>query len=311
MREEAIFGKEGVGFTDGKYKALSELAIPVTDMGFQLSDMCYDAIHVRNGSFFRLKDHLDRWERSIAARRYETLGYDRDQVAEVLHGCVARAGLRDSMVNFLATRGSPSNAHKDLRTCNNKFMAWALPYYAVVSDDEMINGADVIIAKTIRIPSAAVDPTVKNYSRLDFVRACFEAYELDAKYAVLLDTDGHVTEGRGWNIFAVRNGVLMTPDRGALEGITRQTVLELAANSNIERKVAPITADDLRSAEEVFMSSTAGGIMPIRSVDKKRVSDGSPGPVTTRLTKLYWAMHDDPKHKTPVRYDIAELARSA
>lgn len=311
MRDQPMFGSEGVGFTDGAYVPLSELCIPVSDMGFQLSDMCYDAIHVHNGRFFRLKDHLDRWERSIAARRYNTLGYDRDQVADVLNGCVARAGLRDAMVNFLATRGSPQTAHKDLRTCNNRFMAWAAPYYAVVSEDEIKDGSDVIIAKTVRIPPQSVDPTVKNYGRLDFVEACFEAYELDAKYAVLLDTEGHVTEGRGWNIFAVREGVLMTPDRGALEGITRQTVLELAAKSNIELKVTQISADELRSSDELFMSSTAGGIMPIRSIDKKPVGDGSPGPVTTRLAKLYWEMHDDGVHNTPVQYELNEQAALA
>jgi branched-chain amino acid aminotransferase len=304
MSEEPKFGSAGVGFTDGAYAPLSDLKIPVTDMGFQLSDMCYDAIHVRNGRFFRLQDHLDRWERSIATRRYDTLGYDRDQVADILNGCVARAGFRDAMVNFLATRGSPQTAHKDLRTCNNRFMAWAVPYYMVVSEAEMASGSDVVIAQTIRIPPESVDPKVKNYGRLDFVRATFEAYDLDAKYAVLLDTDGNVTEGRGWNIFAVRGGVLITPDRGALEGITRQTVLELAGNSNIERKVGKISADDLRGADEVFMSSTAGGIMPIRSVDKRAIGDGTPGPVTQRLNKLYWAMHDDPIHNTPVRYDV-------
>jgi len=308
MRDELEFGKDGIGFTDGRFVPVSQLSIPVADMGFQLSDMCYDAIHVRDGRFFRLTDHLNRWERSIAARRYDTLGYDREQVAEVLHGCVARAGLRDAMVNFLATRGTPLTAHKDLRTCKNRFMAWAVPYYAVVSMKEMIEGSDIIIAKTVRIPIQSVDPTIKNYGRLDFVRACFEAYEAGVKYAVLLDTEGYVTEGRGWNIFAVRDGVLMTPDRGALEGITRQTVLELATNFNIKTSVTRISVDDLRSADELFMSSTAGGIMPIRSLDKSMVGDGVPGPVTTRLSKLYWELHKDNACNTPVRYDLARAA---
>ena len=82
-------------------------------MGFQLGDMCYHAIHVHKGSFFRLKDHLDRWETSISKRGYTSLGYDREQVAEVLHGCVACGNLRDSMVTFVATRGSPSPTHND------------------------------------------------------------------------------------------------------------------------------------------------------------------------------------------------------
>ena len=299
------YGNAGMGFMDGNYVPVSEMRLPITDMGFQLGDMCYDAIHVHNGSFFRLKDHLDRWENSVRERRYTSLGYDRAQVAEVLNGCVARAGLKDSMITFVATRGSPSTAHKDLRTCNNRFMVWALPYYKVVSDEELAKGSDIVIADTIRIPPEAVDPRVKNFGRLDFVRALFEAYDREARYAVLLDRDDNVTEGRGWNIFALTGGVLMSPDNGVLEGITRQTVVELSARLNIDCRLAKLPANTLREADEVFITSTAGGIMPVRSIDGEAIGDGTPGPVTTRLKDMYWQLHADPAYATPVRYEPA------
>lgn len=305
MRQENGYGNAGVGFIDGVYTPVSEMRIPVTDMGFQLGDMCYDAIHVHKGKFFRLKDHLDRWENSIRERRYTTLGYGRDQVAEILHGCVARGGLRDSMITFVATRGSPTTAHKDLRTCNNRFMVWALPYYKVISDEEQRAGSDIVIADTIRIPPESVDPRVKNFGRLDFVRALFEAYDREARYAVLLDRDGNVTEGRGWNIFALTGGRLVSPDSGVLQGITRQTVVELSARLNIECRLTRVPERTLREADEVFITSTAGGIMPVSSIDRKPVGDGAPGPVTTRLKDMYWAMHKDPAYATPVRYELA------
>lgn len=306
MRDENEYGGSGIGFMDGDYLPVSEMRIPVTDMGFQLADMCYDAVHVRNGRFFRLNDHLDRWERSIVERRYETLGYDRDQVADVLHRCVAEAGLRDSMITFVATRGSPVSAHKDLRTCKNRFMVWALPYYAAIESDEVETGCDIVVAETVRIPLGSVDPTVKNFGRLDFVRALFEAYDRDARYSVLLDQDGYVTEGRGWNIFMLRDGILLSPDRGVLEGITRQSVMELSAKLNIESRLAQIPVDTLKSAEEVFLTSTAGGVMPVRRIDHQLIGDGSPGPVTTRLKQMYWDLHDDPAYTTEVRYDLAD-----
>ena len=302
MRDDG-YGGAGMGFIDGSFMPVSDMRIPVTDMGFQLGDMCYDAIHVHKGSFFRLKDHLDRWEHSIAERRYNLLGYDRNQVAEVLHGCVARANLRESMVTFVATRGSPSTAHKDLRTCHNRFMVWALPYYAVLSKEEVASGCEIIIADTVRIPPEAVDPRVKNFGRLDFVRALFEAYDREAKYALLLDRDDNVTEGRGWNIFALRGGMLMSPDLGVLEGITRQTVVELSAKLNIDCRLTKMPAKTLREADEVFITSTAGGIMPVRSIDGRPVGDGAPGPVTVRLKEMYWKLHDDPAYATPVRYE--------
>ncbi|MEM9358108.1 MAG: aminotransferase class IV [Pseudomonadota bacterium] len=306
MAENPGYGNAGVGFIDGEFMPVSEMKLPVTDMGFQLGDMCYDAIHVHNGSFFRLSDHLDRWEHSIAERRYDSLELSRDEVADVLHGCVARADLKKSMVTFAATRGSPTTAHKDLRTCQNRFMVWALPYYTVLSEDEEESGCDIVIAETIRIPTEAVDPRVKNFGRLDFVRALFEAYDREAKYAVLLDGDGNVTEGRGWNIFALSDGRLVSPDSGVLEGITRRTVIELSDTLNIDCRIGKLPSQDLKAADEIFITSTAGGIMPVRSIDGDAVGDGQPGPVTTRLRELYWKLHDDPAYSTPVRYEVAE-----
>lgn len=294
-----------MGFLEGVFMPVAEMRLPVTDLGFQLGDLCYDTVHVHKGCFFRLEDHLDRWERSVAERRYSSLGYDRRQVAEVLHGCVARGALREAMVTFVATRGSPTSTHKDLRTCANRFMVWALPYYSVLSPEETDGGCDIIIADTIRIPPEAVDPRVKNFARLDFVRGLFEAYDRNARYAVLLDRDDNVTEGRGWNIFALRGGALMSPRSGVLEGVTRQTVVELSARLNIECRLMDVPAQTLRDADEVFITSTAGGIMPVRSVDGRPIGDGAPGPVTLRLREMYWKLHDDPAHATPVRYELA------
>jgi branched-chain amino acid aminotransferase len=306
MAEQSIYGGGGIGFMDGEFMPMSEIRLPVTDMGFQLSDMCYDAIHAWKGRFFRLDEHLDRWERSLASNRYTTIAFDRDQVAEVLHSCVARADLQDSMVTFVCTRGTPSSGHKDLRTCQNRFIAWALPYYGCVPADEIENGCDIVVADTIRIPASSVDPTVKNFGRLDFMKALFEAYDRDALYAVLLDNEGHVTEGRGWNIFSLTGGVLTSPDSGALEGITRKTVYHLSEKLNIEAKEGRIEADELRAADEIFITSTAGGIMPVKSIDGNAIGDGQPGPVTMRIRDLYWGLHDDPDYSTPVNYDTAD-----
>lgn len=302
MTSKSEYGNQGFGFIDGNYVPMSEMRLPVTDLGFQLADMCYDALHVYKGRYFRMDDHLDRFERSIAERRYNTLGMGRAEFAEVLMGCVARSGLRESMVTIVATRGIPDSGHKDLRTCQNRLMVWALPYYSVVSEEEARDGCDIVVADTVRIPPEAVDPTVKNFGRLDFVRAMFEAYDREARYAVLLDGDGNVTEGRGWNIFALDNGQLISPDEGVLPGITRRTVVELAERLNIEARLEALPADRLRGAEEIFLTSTAGGIVPIKSIDGSAVGDGSPGPVTQRLTEMYWNLHEDDAFSTPIEY---------
>ena len=208
----SMYGSEGIGFMDGKYIPMSEMRLPVTDLGFQLSDMCYDALHIHEGRYFRMDDHLDRFQRAIEERRYETLGINRQGFIDILLECASRSGLRNSMVTIVATRGTPINGHKDLRSCQNRLMVWAVPYYSVVTEAENNNGCDIVVADTIRIPPEAVDPTIKNYGRLDFVRSLFEAYDREAKYALLLDSDGNITEGRGWNIFGLQNGRLVSPD---------------------------------------------------------------------------------------------------
>ena len=304
MDDISAYGTNGCGYMDGEYLPMSEMRLPVTDLGFQLSDMCYDALHVYNGRYFRMDDHLDRFERSIKARRYETLETNRDGFAEILQECASKSGLRDAMVTIVATRGTPSSGHKDLRSCQNRLMVWIVPYYSVVTKEESQTGCDIVVAETQRIPPEAVDPTIKNYGRLDFVRSLFEAYDRKANYAVLLDAEGNVTEGRGWNIFGLRQGRLVSPDEGVLPGVTRETVIELAGQLNIDARLDKMTVNDLRSAEEVFLTSTAGGIVPVRSIDGEIIGEGEPGPVTQRLTTMYWDLHEDDAYSTPVHYAV-------
>ncbi len=291
----------GVGYIDGDYCAKEDMRLPVADLGFLLSDMTYDALHVHNGRIFRVGDHLDRWERSIAERRYETLP-TRADIQKILIECVRRAQLRDAMVYIIGTRGEAIDGLKDLRRCQNGFLAWAVPYYGVIPSDKMTDGVNIIVSSVQRIPPESVDPTVKNFGRLDFSKALMEAYDNDCDHAVLLDQDGFVTEGRGWNIFALHGGTLVSPDSGVLEGITRRTVIELCQHSNIKAELGKLRAADLRNADEVFMTSTAGGIMPVRKVDDIIIGTGARGPVTTRLSDMYWALHDDPDYSTLIDY---------
>jgi len=291
----------GVGYIDGRYMAREAVALPMTDLGFKLSDMTYDAVHVWNGGFFRLEEHLDRFERSIAKRRFN-FGFSREEIAEVIHECVARAGLRKSMVMLIATRGDQKGEVLDLRTCESRFIAWAAPYYRIVTESELAEGVAVAISSVPRVPPDSIDSTVKNFARLDFADALFDAYDRGCDHAILLDHEGYVTEGRGWNVFALLGGTLVTPDTGVLEGITRRTVLELCERSNVSPEVGKLRGDDLLRADEVFMASTAGGIMPIRKIDTTVIGNGAPGPVTQRLTKAYWALHDEPGMLTPVHY---------
>jgi len=292
----------GCAFVEGEFVPISEAKVSVLDWGFNKSDVTYDVVHVRDGGFFRLDDHLDRFFASMAALRMK-VPHDRAEMAEILTECVRRAGLRDSYVAMVTTRGVPAPGLPRLPSLvTNRFIAYAIPWVDVISEEVQERGAHLIIAKTPRIPAASVDPTVKNYHWGDMIRALFEAEDAGADTAVLLDQDGYVTEGPGFNVFAVIDGTVVSPDRGALEGVTRQSVLDLCSELGIPCEVRPLTADELREADEVFTSTTAGGVMPASRIDGRIKGNDRPGPVSMRLKESYWQFHKDGWHITPIDY---------
>jgi branched-chain amino acid aminotransferase len=118
-----------------------------------------------------------------------------------------------------------------------------------------------------------------------------------------VDAHDNVVEGPGFNVFAVKGGKISTPSQGVLEGITRKSAIELAAEHGIPLESRAVPADEVRRADEVFVTSTAGGIIPVTKVDGERVGDGEPGPVTLRLREAYWDLHRDPRFVLPIRYD--------
>lgn len=130
----------------------------------------------------------------------------------------------------------------------------------------------------------------------------YDAYDRGAETALILDFNGNVAEGPGFNVFCVKDGRLSTPAIGVLPGITRRTVFDLSAEAGLAATAADLSVAALRGADEVFITSTAGGIMPVTEVDGGAIADGKIGPITSRLMALYWQKHDDPAWSSPVNY---------
>ncbi|MEQ8655121.1 MAG: aminotransferase class IV [Kiloniellales bacterium] len=293
----------GCGFSDGTFKPIGEVTVSVLDWGFNKSDVTYDVVHVWDGGFFRLQDHLDRFWRSMQGLRM-SIPYSQAEVAEILSECVRRAGLRQSYVCMVTTRGLPKPGQpRKPGLLTNRFLAYAIPWVDVISPEIQARGAHLIVAKTPRIPSACVDPTIKNYHWGDLIRGQFEAEDAEADACILLDLEGYVTEGPGFNVFAVIDGRVVSPDRGALEGITRQSVFDLCERLGIPKEVRPITADELREADEIFTSTTAGGVMPASRIDNRILGNDRPGPISARLREAYWKRHAEGWQMTPIDYD--------
>ena len=291
----------GIAYMDGQYLPMSEARISVLDWGFLHSDATYDTVHVWNGRFFRLDLHLDRFFGSVERLRM-TLPFGRDEITEILHNCTALSGHRAAYVEMICTRGVSPTFSRDPRDAVNRFMAFAIPFGSVANEEQMRRGLDIAISDKVRIPASSVDPAIKNYHWLDLVRGLFDAYDRNAETALLVDINGNVAEGPGFNVFAVKDGRLTTPASGVLPGITRRTVFDLCERLGLTVAATDVSAQALRAADEVFITSTAGGIMPVTTIDGAKVGAGSVGPLTRRLTELYWQMHEDPEWSTPMRY---------
>jgi len=291
----------GSVFIDGDWKPLSEAKISLFDWGFTRSDATYDVASVWKGAFFRLDDHLDRFFASLAKMRM-TIPYARDEVRRILHDCVRAGGLRDSYVAMVCTRGVPPRGARDPRLATNRFYAYALPFVWIAPPEKQKSGIDLHVSRRVRIAPESVDPTVKNYHWIDLVQSMFEAYDQGADTSCVVDASGNVAEGPGFNVFAVHDGVVRTAARGVLEGVSRRTVIELCETLAIPLCVDELPAATLGDADEVFLSSTGGGVLPIAKVDGKPLRAAFPGPITRRLHDAYWALHDEPRLRDPIAY---------
>lgn len=297
--------EKGIAFMNGEYCALSDAAIPILDLGFLQSDATYEKATVMNGRFFRLQDHFHRFDRSCAKFRLRN-PHSNEEMVRIFSRMIKQAGLRDAGVFWCVTRGlikHPSDR------CNpeafaNRFYAIVDPYVSIVTQEQRNRGLNIIIAEShIRIPSKAVDPTAKNFHWQDMKLSLFEATDRGKDFSVLTDIDDYLTEAPGANIFVVKGGELYTPNSGCLEGITRLSALELAEMIGVRAHVEKVHARQLRDADEAFITSSAGGIMPVNSVDD-RVLGGKPGPgvLTIQLHNLYWEKVWEGWKSMPVDY---------
>jgi branched-subunit amino acid aminotransferase/4-amino-4-deoxychorismate lyase len=288
----------GVVFIDGEFVPPEEARMSIFDYGFTWSDCVYDVTSVWHGWFFKLDEHLERFERSCEGFRL-TLPYDRDEVKAILAECVDRAGLEDAYVKVEVTRGLTPNQSRDLRLAQNRFTAYAIPFVWIWGEDKCRDGASLHLCRRFeRVSSKAIDQRFKNYNRADLVQGRLDAYDAGCDDAVLVSADGSLSEGFGWNILLVKDGAVATPDWNVLEGRTRDAVEEICRDEGIPYELRRIEPSELETADEVFAATTAGGVMPVIAVDSRPIGDGTPGPVTRLLQDQYWSKREAGWHGT-------------
>ncbi|KAJ5618748.1 D-aminoacid aminotransferase-like PLP-dependent enzyme [Penicillium lagena] len=293
---------KGVAWVDGELSPLGEARIPLLDQGFMHSDLTYDVPSVWDGRFFRLDDHITRLETSCAKLRLK-LPLPREEVKRILVDMVAKSDIRDAFVEIIVTRGLKGVRGTDPKDIVNRLYMFIQPYVWVMEPEMQLVGGSAIITRTVRrVPPGSIDPTVKNLQWGDLVRGLFEAYDRGATYPFLTDGDTNLTEGSGFNIVLVKNGILYTPQRGVLEGITRKSVIDVAHANGFDIRVELVPVNAVYNADEIFMCTTAGGIMPITTLDGQPVKGGQIGPITKAIWDGYWAIHYDSAYSFEIDY---------
>jgi len=298
----------GAAYVDGRFMPIAEARIPLTDWGYRRSDATYDVVGVSAGQFFRLDDHIRRFRASMESFRLRPTEDD-SEIRSILHRCVAMAGLRDAYVAMDCLRGRPAPGMPyHPAYARNYLAAFAVPWISLLAPELMARGAHLVVAEAVRIPAHSVDPRAKNFHWADLTRGQFEAFDRGADFCVLLDEDGNVTEGAGFNLFVVTAGRIATPDLGVLEGITRRSVVELCSEIGLDVAVRPVPVAELREADEIFLATTAGGVMPASRIDGRRMGNDRPGPISERVRETFWARRAAGWHATPVDYGSVEAA---
>ena len=290
---------QGYAWIDSKYVELADAKIPILDWGFLRSDATYDVVHVWKGRFFRLDKHIDRFFESAKKLRMPCQ-INRDELKKILANCVIKGKLESAYVEMIQTRGMSPKFVRDPRLATPRVMAFAVPFGWILKQEDFEKGLNVLLTDIKRIPPSSVDPTIKNYHWMDLVTGMLDAYEKGNDTAVLVDENNNITEGPGFNLFCINESGIFTPDHGVLEGITRQSVFDLAKELHLPIMKKSISVEELYNAKELFATSTAGGIMPITRVSGQEIGKGIVGNLTRQLHKLYWEKHSDDSWSTSI-----------
>jgi len=285
---------------DGAVREPGEALVPVTDHGLLYGDGVFEGIRVYGGRLFRLELHLARLARSARA-----LGLALPGGVEAMRTIVletARAlGRPDAYVRLVVTRGEGALGI-DPATCPAPRVFCIVDEVRLYPEEKRSRGLDLATASLRRPGPDVLDPRVKSLNYLNSVLARMEARRCNADEALLLNGHGAVAEASAANVFVVASGVLRTPPAsdGALEGITRRSVLELAERTGLPSELRSLGRMDVLAADEVFLTGTGARIVPVRSLDGVAIGAGAPGPVTRALDTAFTALVREPDMGTPL-----------
>ncbi|MDX2146862.1 MAG: branched-chain-amino-acid transaminase [Planctomycetota bacterium] len=275
-------------YVNGKLLPKSKAAVSVYDHGLLYGDGCFEGIRVYNGKIFKCQQHMDRLWRS-AERIRLTIPVTRDEMIDIQRQCITANKIRDGYIRLIVTRGVGALGLNPFK-CPKAGVICIADQIQLYPKELYETGMRVVVAKRPRIPIDCLDPRIKSLNYLNNILAKVEAIDAGCLEAIMLNTEGFVSECTGDNIFIVNEGKVLTPpaEAGILEGITRRFVMnELCPRLGIQCTESWLRVEDVMKADEIFLTGSAAEIIAVTRVDAATIGKGGEGPVTNKLRGLF------------------------
>jgi len=277
-------------YIDGKFYSEKNATVSVFDHGLLYGDGIFEGIRAYNGRVFKLKEHIDRLYYSAKAILLEIPITHEEMMKAVVDTCRANK-LRECYIRLVVTRG-PGGLGLNPKRCKKPVIIIIADKIQLYPPEYYQKGLEIITVPTVRNLHSAVNPAIKSLNYLNNILAKIEANNGGVEEAIMLNAEGYVAECTGDNIFLVKGNTLLTPplSAGALYGITRGVVMELAAELGLKVSEPNLTRYDVFNADECFLTGTGAELIPVVKVDGRVIGTGKPGPYTKQLVERYHAL---------------------
>ena len=277
-------------YINGKFYSEQNARISVFDHGLLYGDGIFEGIRAYNGRVFKLKEHIDRLYASAKAILLE-IPMSREEMMHAVVDTCRRNKIQDGYIRLVVTRGAGTLGLNPNR-CKNPQVIIIAATIQLYPKEYYENGLVIVTVPTVRNLHSALNPAIKSLNYLNNILAKIEANTAGVEEAIMLNSMGYVAECTGDNVFIVRAGELVTPPltAGALYGITRGVVMELAVEAGLRVKEADLTRYDLFNAEECFLTGTGAEVIPVVKIDGRVIGNGKPGLHTRELVRRYHAL---------------------
>ncbi|GIO39890.1 branched chain amino acid aminotransferase [Paenibacillus antibioticophila] len=279
-------------YLDGQFVTKENAKVSVFDHGFLYGDGIFEGIRIYNGNIFKCKEHLDRlYDSAKSIMLNIPLTYE--EMQDALVETLRRNELRDGYIRLVVSRGA-GNLGLDPNRCPKASVVIIVEQLAIYSEEAYRTGLKTVSVSTRRNIPDALNPKIKSLNYLNNILVKIQSNLAGAGEAIMMNAQGYVTEGSGDNIFIIKNGVITTPPcyLGALDGITRQAIIEICHKQGYTLKEEPFTMHDVYVADEVFLTGTAAEVIAVREVDGRVIGEGHAGPITLKLLEQFRSIVD-------------------